>query len=91
MSGSTHTPAESPETRLLSAFKTDGHARKVYLAGRGESAPLRSFINQETSAQERTGRLSCSYLHYEFNLIMTNTSSVRLQRTQSLSAGLQHL
>ncbi|KAE8292398.1 Aspartate aminotransferase, cytoplasmic [Larimichthys crocea] len=34
VSGSTHTPAESPETRLLSAFKTDGHARKVYLAGR---------------------------------------------------------
>nr|XP_046243136.1 putative aspartate aminotransferase, cytoplasmic 2 [Scatophagus argus] len=29
-----HTAAVSPQTRLLSAFQTDTHARKVYLAGR---------------------------------------------------------
>ncbi|XP_042278403.1 putative aspartate aminotransferase, cytoplasmic 2 [Thunnus maccoyii] len=30
----THTAAVNPDTRLLSAFKTDTHASKVYLAGR---------------------------------------------------------
>lgn len=34
------TAAESPETRLLSAFNKDPHARKAYLAGRGESAHM---------------------------------------------------
>lgn len=35
---SSHSVAAGPETRLLSAFKKDTQARKVYLAGKGESA-----------------------------------------------------
>lgn len=43
------TTALNLESRLLSTFKTDTHARKVYLAGRGESAidiflPLKNHL-----------------------------------------------
>ncbi|XP_044052112.1 putative aspartate aminotransferase, cytoplasmic 2 [Siniperca chuatsi] len=54
----THTAAVSPETRLLSAFKKDTQARKVYLAGReyyseeGKTFELRlpGKIKQQLSA-----------------------------------------
>lgn len=32
----THAAAANPETKSLSAFRKDNHARKVYLLGRGE-------------------------------------------------------
>lgn len=38
------TTALSLESRLLSTFKADTHARKVYLAGRGESSILNFVI-----------------------------------------------
>ena len=44
-----HFAAVSPETRLLSAFKKDNQTRKVYLAGRGESAIKDGFIYTSVS------------------------------------------
>lgn len=41
---SAHTAPVSPETGLLSAFKTHSQDRRVYLAGRGESARPRSCV-----------------------------------------------
>lgn len=55
----THTSAVSPETKLLSAFKKDTEAKKVYLAGRGESAHfIKLFVCFPSSANER--RDACS-------------------------------
>lgn len=63
----THTSAVSPETKLLSAFKRDTEAKKVYLAGRGESAhfiKLHQQMREEMHVQPLkpavTGLLQCN-------------------------------
>lgn len=48
---SAHSAAVGPETRLLSAFRKDTHHRKVYLAGRGESARLRSSVTVQKTLE----------------------------------------
>lgn len=57
--------AVSPETRLLSAFARDTQARKVDLAGRGESYHVVAlfYFLTEKHEREREGGLVNIFLH----------------------------
>ena len=67
-----HSAAVSPETRLLSAFEKDTHTRKVYLAGRGESAHLRSARTTTKPRHKSRGTGSPAPIYIKFQSILLN-------------------